>query len=144
MLKTCVICGCKFKAKQKTQKYCSFKCKYSANKQKSLDSYYRKVGKNRKKSYNKVCPVCGREFYTEKAIQKYCSQGCAKYADYHKSRMKDANRRSAFYKPKPPEDFDWKDYGMPEYNDYLQKWEEDIPWYQARNSIHSSIDPYPI
>jgi len=60
----CVVCGTIFLAKNKTNKYCSNRCK----------RIYLGVIPNQ--TYIKHCGICGSEFITNKSQKKYCSSKC--------------------------------------------------------------------
>lgn len=138
----CAICGKRFYPVQPNQLYCSFDCRYKALKAKSLKRYH--DTHEVKTIYQHVCVYCGKTFSNGRALAKYCSKVCSKLAEAQRKQNRIDKKKSPFYTPIVPDGFDWNDYGMPNHNTFLDKWEKDIPWYQAPNSIMMSIDPYPV
>lgn len=95
MIKTCEVCGGKYKTSHKNRKHCSRKCQHISQKQivkgfcfvcgKAIEfrpSENRKYCskncfyKDKKKILKKICKYCGREYLASYKKQKYCSIGC--------------------------------------------------------------------
>lgn len=60
-IKTCTICKKEFGSNSKTAKYCSYDCRYTANKNRTHEC---------------TCIVCGKDFQDASATNKTCSYEC--------------------------------------------------------------------
>lgn len=144
MKRHCVICNKLFVPANDKILCCSHECSVERNKRNSQKRYYATIRASKESSKRVItCPICGTEFVTYYKEAKYCSKECRDASKYIQKRYK-AGIRNGFYHPDIPDDYDWNEYGMPSYNEFLDKWEKDIPWYQSANSIQMCIDPYPV
>lgn len=76
----CLICGKEMPNKPSFQKYCSYKCKYEAHKQRVCEAPLEA----------KQCVICNKIFYTNRSYQKTCSRSC-----YRKLELKIVAEREA-------------------------------------------------
>lgn len=144
MKRHCIICNKLFEPANDTILCCCHACSVERNRRNTHKRYWatREVSKASSKRIV-TCAVCGTEFVSYYKEAKYCSKECRDASKYIQRRYK-AGIKDGFYHPKAPEDYNWDDYGMPSHNEFLEKWEKDIPWYQSANSIQMSIDPFPV
>lgn len=71
-MKTCAVCGKKFKSERSFSVYCSAACRAMSQRKREKEGQVRR----RTEKYSHVCHVCNKEFVSGSKMSLYCSRKC--------------------------------------------------------------------
>lgn len=137
LTKTCVICKRKFKTHSFVKVTCSKECQRENARRHCLLWYHNH--KDLSPHSKRQCLNCGCEFVPKNSLQKYCSKDCSRqfYKTNRPSPLGCCFRTDIRVPKKWRANMDY-DFFDPDLD------ESQLPWYQKRNSILMSFDPYPV